>query len=338
MEKAPCYTTSGNSTDYFNRFQDTFQVVAPINIVLSVLIFFWNSLVISYFYKNCQKVTSALFFLIGVSDVTTAMGHLVFDMAALIYLIRGESGTSDSTMTVCYVLYRFVALIGYTSAIFLNAMLAVIRTIKIVYPFRLTNMVAVKVFGAMWGMFLLAVTLWDCVFAAIYGWERILEMKFREIDDAFIIAIDYPGQTIAWFRPTFAWRKAVEVLFLSIFYFIPVLVVFGSMVVQVLKTTRVCRSGDDDEDTPLITDMNHVNTTVCLLAVVFLICNGATSFYAICVSGKSLISSDYIFLALFSSTLPLFNALVTPLIIVTRSTNLRIHILRRLRTVCCFSG
>ena len=326
MEKAPCYTTSGNSTDCFNLFQNTFQVIAPINIVLSVLIFFWNSLVISYFYKNCQKVTSALFFLIGVSDVTTAMGHLVFDMAALIYFTRGESANSDSTMTVCYVLYRFVALIGYTCAIFLNAMLAVIRTIKIVDPFRHTNMVALKVFGVMWGMFLLAVTLWDCVIAAIFGWESILDMKFGEIDDALIIAIDYPGQTNVWFyRDTFAWIKAVEVLFHSIFYFIPVLVVFGSMVVQVLKTTRVCRSGDDDEDTPLITDMNHVNTTVCLLAVVFLICNSATSFYAICVSGKPLISSEYIFLALFSSTLPLFNALVTPLIIVTRSTNLRIR-------------
>ena len=330
MEKAPC--SSGNSTDCFNLFKNTFQVIAPINIVLSVLIFFWNSLVISYFYKNCQKVTSALFFLIGVSDVTTAMGHLVFDMAALIYFTRGESGTSDSTMTVCYVLYRFVALIGYTSAIFLNAMLAVIRTINIVDPFRHTNMVAVKVFGAMWGMFLLAVTLCDCVIAAIFGWGVILKMRFGDIDfDVLLVTIDYPGQTITGI-------KAVEVLFLSIFYFIPVLVVFGSMVVQVLKTTRVCRSGDDDEDTPLITDMNHVNTTVCLLAVVFLICNSATSFYAICVSGKSLIRSNYIILALFSSTLPLFNALVTPLIIVTRSTNLRIHIVRRLRTVCCFSG
>ena len=329
METNTCYPPLSDSSKYYNLFTSTFSVIAPVNICLSLLILLWNSVVISYFYKNYRRrVTPALFLLIGVSDVITAVGHLVFDTAAIIYMGTGEGKITDSIMTCCFVLYRFLAQMGYSSSIFLNTMLAVMRTVKIVAPFRLTNVVAVKVFGVMWGLFLLAVTLCDCVITAKVGWVVIQMMRFCENNDA----INFPGQTIAYKAESGLPRKSVEVLFLSIFYIIPVLVVFGSMVVQVLKTTRVYWTSVEDEDRPLMTDWAYVNTTVCLLAAVFLICNSATSVYAIYVSGPYFSHVDHVVLAVFSSTLPLFNALLSPFIIVTRSSNLRVHFSRRVTT------
>lgn len=333
-------------TDYFKLFKATYKEIAPINIVLSILIILWNGLVISYYYKNSKKLTSALFFLLGISDIVTALGHFVFGVAAIVFIIIGqaECKATDSVMTVCYVLYRFLVMIGYCSSIFLNAMLAVLRTVKIVAPFRRTNIVLVRATGAGWFLVLVALTLCDCSIAAYRGWPVILEMRFANRNDAMYAAINYPGQTIFWVGDHWdkheTSRKNLETLLLSLFYILPVGTVFVSMAVQVWKTTRVYWSGVEDEDQPLLTDWTHVNVTVVMLASTFLICNSATSVFAIYVSGPGFcrhFTRHQVVLAVSSSTLPLFNCLLSPLIIVTRSSNLKVHFIRKIQhyTYCC---
>ena len=330
---------SDNSTDYFELFKFTFREVGPINIVLSILIFLWNGLVISYYYKNSQKLTPALFFLLGISDVVTALGHLMFDVAAVVFIAKGEGRVTDEVMTACYVLYRFLAIIGFCSSIFLNAMLAVLRTVKIVAPFHRTNMKAVWATGAGWFSVIVILTLVDCVIAALRGWDVILMMRFAKRMDAMFAAINYPGQTISWLDGLWgdqeSSRQNFEIFLLVLFYILPVVTVLVSTAVQVLKTSRVYRSGVGDEDTPLLTDWTYLNWTVVMLSCVFMVCNGASSVYAIYISGKRFCRHfriHQVVLAVSSSTLPLFNCLISPLIIVTRSTsNLKVHLWRRLQ-------
>ena len=242
-------------------------------------------------------------------------------------------------MTCSFVVYRFLALMGNSSSVFLNAVLAVMRTIKIVAPFKRTNMLALRTVGLVWLCFIVALTLCDCSITAVKGWGVIQMMRFAKRKDPMFAAINYPGQTISWVvKLSDLSRVALEIALLCFFYILPVVAVLVSMLVQVLKTTRVYWSGVPDEDTPLTTDWSYVNTTVVLLAAAFLLCNSATSVFAIYESGPYFqlhFEVKQRVLAVFSSTLPLFNSLLSPLIIVTRSSNLKVHFARRLRFLCC---
>ena len=316
----------------FKLFKQTYQYVAPVNISLSLLVLLYNALVISYFYQNCKKLTPLLFFLIALSDVITAVGHIVFDSAALGFAKVGENTKNyDSIMMFCFVLYRVLALGGNSCSVFLNVLLAVLRTEKVVAPFRRTNMVLVKVAGVMWGLLLMTLTLGDCIIIGYLGWESVLSLEFDETGNPLVAAINYPGQTIPWVCDNH--KKIQRILFLNVFYLLPVLTVFISMLVQLANTTRLCCPCVEDEDRILTTDWVHVNTTVFLLALVFLISNSATSVSALFVSGRYFqknFKNWIIILTVLSTSLPLLNALLSPLIIITRSRNMRTYFLNRI--------
>ena len=320
-----------NTPENFMLFKQTYQHVAPVNISLSFLVLLYNALVISYFYQNCKKLTPLLFFLIALSDVVTAVGHIVFDSAALAFAESGESTkNSDFIMMFCFVVYRVLALGGNSCSVFLNVLLAALRTEKVVAPFRRTNMVAVKVAGVMWVLLLMTLTLTDCINIVPLGWNVVFFMGFDKMDNPLMAAINYPGQTIPWVLNNH--KIILQITFLCVFYLLPVLTVFISMVVQFANTTRLCCPCVEDEDRILTTDWVHVNTTVFLLALVFLISNSATSVSALFVSGKYFKENFkhwIIILTVFSTTLPLLNALLSPLIIITRSRNLRTYFLNR---------
>lgn len=330
MEVSSTYPPNSSSED-LDLFKWTYQYVAPVNISISVPVLLCNGLVISYFYRNCKKLTPLLFFLIALSDVVTALGHVLFDSAALMYTKGRKTVDDDVIMILFFVVYRILALGGNSCSVFLNVLLAVLRTEKVVDPFRRTNVALVKVAGAVWGLLLFALTLRDCISIVALKWTAVLFMMFDKTENPLVGAINYPGQTLPWTSDYH--KNSQEIILLCVFYLLPVLTVFISMVVQLTNTARMCCTCVNNEDRVLTTDWVHVNTTVFLLALVFLISNSTTSVSALLVSGKYFkehFRNLMIILTVLSTTLPLLNALLSPLIIITRSRNMRAYVVSRM--------
>ena len=272
-------TTSSDITETheISIFKQSYLHIAPINMTLGVLIVFLNSLVVSHYYKNRSKVTCTLLLLISISDIATALGHVVFSAGVILW--SKNMTLLDKMMWWCLVMFRVAGLLGYCSSILFNTLLAVLRTIKIYNPFHSPWLKPVVAVGLGYMSVLIALTGFD-----LYTFH--LNPSFSQVLNLWLITpyeetYMYPGQTIAWvvfILKDFGRRLSTTVQFaiLLLINLIPVLTTLASMIVQIHIGYQQSRNRGSDTAV-VINDWAHVNTTVFLLATVFFVCNSSLS-------------------------------------------------------------
>ena len=337
-------------SDRKRLFRLSYRSIAPVNVTLCFLILLFNSLVVSHYFKNRTKITSVLFLLISISDIMTAVGNLFF--AGGVVLWSSDTEAYDYVMWWFFVVYRVLGLFGYSCSIFLNTVLAVLRTIKVYDPFYRPRIVVLLVVGVVYAAILMGLTGFDLytMFLSDPSFRNFLFLWY--FISPFEEMYPFPGQTIGWtvfIADDFTKQASTATQFsiLSVIYMIPISAVFISMMVQVHIGVQHSQTGRD-EARMAITDWVHVNTTVFLLAAVFLTCNSALTLAAamVLIVGNSidleaLDSQQYrtvtgLIMKIQGPTttiLPLLNAVLTPLIIISRNRQLLRKIAVRMRNM-----
>ena len=157
------------------------------------------------------------------------------------------------------------------------------------------------------------------------------------INDIFKTSFLFPGQTIPWyilqlyeFETTTS--TIAEVTILSLIYFIPVTTVMISAMVQL--HVGVQHSRDAGTNIPL-NNWAHINTTVLLLTAVFLICNSPSIAVFFVNNFWDLQRLKMEIVGSVTTILPLLNAVLTPVIIVTRNKDLLRDTIKRMKSVFC---
>ena len=342
-------TISTTESDDERYFKLSYRNIAPINIILCALIIVLNGLVVYRYYKNRTKITFLLFFLISISDIMTAIGNFFF--AGGVILWSRDPENYDKMMWWFIVVYRVAGLLGYSCSILLNTLLAVLRSIKIYNPFYRPSMLAVVIIGVMYALLLIAFTVFDLYTMSLNSYfSNFLNLWY--FISPFEEMYPFPGQTIPWtlfigygFNSTLS--TIIQFTILSVIYMIPVVLVIISVMVQIYIGVQHSRSRPSDTAIPL-NDWAHVNTTVFLLASVFLMCNSALTFAAMMVFiiSKNMDINYVNFRSIaklmmeiqgpVTTVLPLFNAVLTPVIIVLRNRGLLADIVGRIRSLCTF--
>ena len=257
------HTTEQPMVKYFKL---TYEKIAPVNIALSLLIVLLNSLVVAHYFHNRTKITFVLFLLISVSDIMTAVGNFAF--AGGILLWATDINTYDNFMWWCLIVYRLVGLLGYSCSILFNTFLAVLRSVKVCNPFYQPKIWLLKLSGLLYILLLLGLTAYDLdMVIRNQGFSSFLNLWY------FVASVEerspYPGSTIPWgifvasgFSNTLS--SIVQFTILSVIYILPVAVVMVSMIIQVY--IGVLRTQARNDESVVINDWSHVNTTVFLLA------------------------------------------------------------------------
>ena len=144
-------------------FRLKYRNISPINAALCFLIVFLNSLAVSGYYQrqNRKKITFVLFLMISISDITTAVGNLVFSGGVIMW--SRDTETYDAMMWWCLVFYRATGLLGYSCSVLLNTLLAVLRALKLYNPFYQPRFLVVVIIGVVYVTLLIALTGYDNV-------------------------------------------------------------------------------------------------------------------------------------------------------------------------------
>ena len=306
---------------------NVFMFVVPFNIPLCILVLAVGTIVLSYYWRNRGTLTNTLFIMITAADLITCVGHLILMICVV---LLSYNVIPPISATVCVVMHCVLSLLGYASSIFFNMVLAVLRTVKISFPFHQFNVKALKIAIALVIAFLVSLTVVD-VWFAIYDSSAYLDYPYLflwlNVNFAFV------GHNLWWWLDIFIKPMSYEMigdLQVGLLFLAPIGVVLICLVVQCVVTRLRARARDPDH--PALTDWSHVNITVAILSAVFLLCNSGIA--ALQIYFRGFLSGDFgwnVFTLMITTTLPLLNALLTPLIIFARSRELRGNVMMMLR-------
>ena len=307
--------------------------VAPINIPLCILTSAVCFTVLIYYWRNRGTLTNTLFLLITTADLVICLGHLI--LMICVVLLHYDIIPPISAM-VCLVIHSVMSLLGYASSVLLNMILAVLRTVKISFPFHqvkvgVLNIVIALFFGLL--VLLCAADVWTVVVYAKRYCPRCWFYMWKNVVLAFI------GHNLCYYLDIpVCWEDKAIVISdcqVGLLYLAPIGVVMVCLLVQ-LSITRI-RMRTRNPDHPVVTDWSHVNTTVFILSAVFFVCNSGIAILQIYfqhIYGSEYMGDPFALLVcklMVSTTLPLLNALLTPLIIISRSQELRGKVMMMIR-------
>ena len=308
-----------------------YKNIAPLNLALSVLIILLNSLVIAHYYKNRSRLTFIIFVLISICDILTAAGNIVFAGGSLLW--SSDSERYDGVMWWCYIGYRVVGILAYSCSIYFNTLLAVLRSITIYNPFYRPQVSIMQIVSTIYILLLLSLTAYDIYILAYLTTTKtfsdLIVFWFMLVSLASVAT--FPGQTISWsvwISTGFKTEPSagIECTLLTVQYLLPVLFILVSMVVQVITGWKRARAREDTET--VLIDWAHINTTVFLLAVLTFLCNTPLSISSIMIQvlmTTCTAPADWVYsmFGALQTLLPLLNAVLSPLIIVSRNERIR---------------
>ena len=317
---------SNNTVCHIQAVQEAYDL-NPLHMVLSCLILVFNSFTIQHYYTQRSRPIPLMFIAIGISDVLTALGHISLNVT-LIYTCTLEGGEEDTqaksmvALKYGFLVYLLIGVPGYTLSIFYSLVLNVVRTINIVRPLY---HVEYKYIGIIMG--LNATFIYIFLFCDIFGYFKIMKLVPTDYEalaliDCVISLIELPYIglfTNALFDESISY-KVYDILGImtALFnYQIPVLIVCVCTTVQVLALR--CSGHNDAE-------IRHVSITIIVLSILFCICNSMMSILLSVYMTTVETYYNKFGIKLYnvaSNTLPLLNAVLTPVILVSRSVNMR---------------
>ena len=219
--------------------------------------------------------------------------------------------------------------------------LVVVRTVKICSPFSDINTTLLKAISAAYLTVLVALASIDIWYDYDLGENRFpWHTLWLNINMTFV-GHNLPSAIIyKWnFLDLTDWAK-IEIGISAVIFLVPVTLVLLCLLTQLVVTWRrsVSRSSEE-EDQPALTDWSHVNLTVILLSLLFITCNSGIAAFTLYfkIPNVAYIWEDSFTLPiceiLISTTLPLLSALFSPIILISRSNDLRAGIVSTARQI-----
>ena len=261
--------------------------------------------------------------MIASADILTAVG-VIHQSVAFLLFVKGVIGVNS--IDIHAVVFYTVIQISYRSSVFYNLVLAVSRTVMILRPFVQIKIGAVKVACVLY------IVPWLILAALDINQFYLVENQFvRRMSIGYILST---GKSIV-FKYLYNVRNEALILYLIvnlpevIAFIIPVLIIFITCVVQLVSLHRSSRF-------PASNNQRHVTITVILISTLFVVCN-STSHGLILYLYFPIDVNSYIVTraaaSVLGTVLPILNAALNPIIIITRSNGLRVKFKETMRQI-----
>ena len=300
-----------------HSFIEPYIYASAPSIFLSIMTITLNIFVIKFYWKKELTVVSLLYTFIALLDILTAIGIIHLNV---IFLLYDKELISEGTGNVNVIISSFFKEISYICSVFSNLVLAVSRTIMILKPFYQINSKRVQ----------LACVLYSVPWIVLYGlnvhvfysdYTKSIFSEGMQLGGGLAVKIDeIVGISV----------NVCKVLVLSLIdliaFMIPVAIVTVTCIIQVISLHR-------SSQVPTGSNQRHVTITVILMSTLFVLCNSPPSaiFAIYCVSYLTKNGSLWLrilervpSIKLLSATvLPILNASLNPVIIITRSRGMR---------------
>ena len=306
---------------------NVYLYAGPVNLVFCVLIFFENSLIVSFFYKRRERLSAFLFILIAMTDIFLACNETIDISIGIICSSDWKNSISG------YHYFLILNLVypthfAYSCSVFYNTVLTVIRSINIASPFFRIITSAVRLSLLIVTLIVLSITVADCFLT-----PKIIKLSQNATGcDYFWRSIDIPDFASAFitlvFYPDFAiagnWKVSWPII---IPYVLANIIIFVCMVIQIISII-IRRSSASEQNDSMFRDSNYAALTIVLISLLFFLCNTAELMYLF-------VPEDKVNFVPLRPTLPLINAAGYPLILILRGSELRQWIIDKLFS--CFS-
>ena len=293
------------------------------NIFLGATAIILNIFVIRY-YSRQGKLTLVplLYTLIALLDILLSIG-ITYQSIAMGLFSEGDISmkTLDSNAVVFYPIIQ----ISNRTSIFCNLLLAVYRTVMILRPFHHINLKVVKV------ACLLYVVPWIVLSGIAINQFHLLEDPFPFVINLYMHDC-YLASGLAYMIEEYSQDMNLDLWGVFaitpdlISFVIPVIIVAVSCTIQVISINR-------SNQFPTSSNQRHVTITVILMSCLFVVCNSAFSIYILYLSylywshGEERLAelSEHfpVVVAILGAVFPVLNAALNPVIIISRSKELR---------------
>ena len=287
-------------------------------ILLSIMTITLNTFVISYYRRSRLTFVPLLYTLISGVDILTGVG--VIHQAVVISLFNKgviQGRTLDYNAIICYTIIA----LSYKLSIYGNVVLAVSRTLVILRPLQTRIHIKVVVISA---------AIYGLIWIALSGYD-IHKAFVVHKDFSKSIYYEYPvqGMELLWdVRENIAVENLLIVILLVVPYLLPVLVTMVTCIVQLIALHRPGMVNNASQ--------RHVTVTIILMSGLFVLCNSAFSVFMLVLQfvilyNEGMDNYEFVFYtAIFGTLLPILNAALSPVIIISRCRELRDMFLRKI--------
>ena len=310
-------------------------------ILLSIMTITLNSFVIDHYRRSQITVIPLIYTMISSSDILTAVGVIYQSITTTLFHKRVIEKWTEVDKYHAVISYTLIA-VSYRSSIFNNLVLAVYRTVMVLRPFRQKNMKTVVVvsalYGATWALIAavdicLSFQTWGAQVGLGFGYKSYIMATTlgKDIEDLFDsdecstnleMSPDYNQSN---FRSDIAQCNSnlysvleaiFRVLFTVIPFLLPVLIVTITCVIQAKALYKPSRC-------PTSNDQRHAAITVFLMSALFIGCNSAYAIYIVLLKFSIIWDPEISTIAVLGTFLPILNAALNPVIIISRCNGLR---------------
>ena len=300
-------------------YTEPYIYTSATSIFLSIMTITLDIFVIKFYWKRELTIVPILYIFIASLDILTGLGiiHLY-----IVFLLYEKDSIDGRTLDVNVMISSFFLQISYRCSVFCNLVLAVSRTIMILRPFYQIKINLVKI----------SCLLYAVPWIALYGinlHQFPSDYTTSIAGDGYLIGAGLAHRVTKTFSDEF---YIVSTLPDLVAFSIPVVIVIVTCIIQVISL-------HSSSQFPTSSNQRHVTITILLMSTLFVLCNSPFSFYftaelVFILSGyldlwhdsgnySSYLQSYYLITVLTATVLPILNAALNPVIIITRSSGMR---------------
>ena len=330
--------------------RDFLYTMVPVNLVVGLTVIILNSLVGNFYRKGKRSTAAILYIYLTGWDITmgtTAIIHGVYMILNLELVVKSEQKTFMVMICVLYV----VTNVAVRMSVFANTVLGVARTINILQPFYRIKKKFLHISFGICLFLLLALTTVDIWFACKDEYNKNEEdQDFPQFRNRLLL---HPALGSSILEKLTQKRDLKRnILASNAFLLLATLIAIVCLAVQsrtllcnpetramrreTVTTTSGEEPGTSEQDKTKksgnkSTEMRST-ITVLQLTAVFCLCNTIYSIFALYMIDKPSRSSsneeplsmtEKLAIYITSTTVPFFNSLINPLILITRSCEVR---------------
>ena len=284
--------------------------------LLSIIAITLNIFVIKFYWKIDAGVVPLLYKSIASLDILSAIGFIYM---YVVFLLLNKDLIDFRTADINAMIFFFITQVSCRCSVFSNLVLAVSRTLMLLKPFYQINMNAVKL---------------ACILFAV-PWIVFNGINLHEFYWSYIILLSDNGLLIGSGLAFVIYQikessntefRVVSMLPDVLAFVVPVIFVIIACAIQVISLRRLSQF-------PASSNQRHVTITVLLMSALFVLCN--SPFCATIVERLVFISTgdrdntnvnaewSYLIIVTTATVLPILNAALNPVIIITRSGEMR---------------
>ena len=325
----PGYISTTSDMDILEKRYEYFA--AP-SILLSIMTITLNIFVIRFYRKTELTVVPLLYTFIAVMDILCAIGTIYQFITLEIYfelkLIRNEAFDINA------MIFLFLMQVGYRCSVFCNLVLAVSRTIMILNPFHHIKIKAVKV------VCILYAVPWTILFVitAFSYCEKYFHMENFSYFEYVLNHEWHFGVGLSKFVYSYISKSEPVVYVIRILpelvaFVLPVIIIIITCIVQMISIWKASQFTTSS-------NQRHVTITVLLMSTLFVVCNTPFSVHVSYYQFTNKMSDAFRehALLIFATILPLLNGALNPVIIISRSSEMRRKFSESFQKMKCYGG